>query len=39
VIERGEGRTDIALYHQQRADLVITDIHLPESYGPEAIMI
>jgi hypothetical protein len=39
VIEPGDGRTDIALYRQQRADLVITDIHLLESYGPETIMI
>jgi hypothetical protein len=39
VIEPGDRRTASPCTANNARDLVITDIHLPESYGPEAIMI
>ena len=38
VTEAGDGRTGIALYREQRADLVITDLLLPELSGLETII-
>ncbi len=38
VIEAEDGRTGITLYREQHADLVITDILLPELDGLETIM-
>jgi two-component system response regulator (stage 0 sporulation protein F) len=38
VMEAGDGRAGIALYREQRPDLVITDILLPELNGIETII-
>jgi two-component system response regulator (stage 0 sporulation protein F) len=38
VLEAEDGRNGIALYREQRPDLVITDILLPELSGLETIM-
>lgn len=38
VTEASNGREGIALYRQQPADLVITDIHMPELNGLDLIL-